>query len=155
MSANTTDATDDESSDTTDRCCESPSISKVPRVVRERSDSFEGVYAICKTCDTQFGWDRLEDAQAIARETRTTCDGCGEECSPVQVVDVLDQLEVYCQDCSEDCPGVTADDEWDDTTKSCCDDPHVVALPERRFKLPGRRHRETYGECMNCGTQFD
>jgi len=43
------------------------------------------------------------------------------------------------------------DDESDDTTDRCCDDPDIHKLPVRSAKLPGRRHRETYHECLNCG----
>jgi hypothetical protein len=43
------------------------------------------------------------------------------------------------------------DDESSDTTDRCCDDPDVHTLPVRAQKIPGRRHRETYDECLNCG----
>ncbi|NHX41876.1 MULTISPECIES: hypothetical protein [Haloarcula] len=43
------------------------------------------------------------------------------------------------------------DDESSDTTDRCCDDPNVTQVPTRSAKLPGRRHRETYAECANCG----
>jgi len=36
-------------------------------------------------------------------------------------------------------------------SNECCSDPDIWELPERRFKLPGRRTRETYHECQNCG----
>lgn len=36
------------------------------------------------------------------------------------------------------------------TDSLCCDDPNVVQVPERRFKLPGATHRETTGVCLNC-----
>ena len=33
----------------------------------------------------------------------------------------------------------------------CCENPHVVAVPTRRFKDPESTHRETAPECVNCG----
>jgi len=33
----------------------------------------------------------------------------------------------------------------------CCENPTVVEVPTRRFKLPGNTHRETEPECVNCG----
>lgn len=49
-------------------------------------------------------------------------------------------------------PGADTDSE---STINCCDDPKLAELPERRFKLPDRRYRETYYECMTCGETWD
>ena len=49
----------------------------------------------------------------------------------------------------------TTDAESDDSTGRCCDDPDVQKVPVRSAKLLGRRHRETAGECMNCGAKLD
>ncbi|EMA15417.1 hypothetical protein [Haloarcula marismortui] len=148
MPANTTtDLTDDEQYIANYLCCDTPDISKVPWQLRERTDHFEKVVAQCRNCTARFERQFAHIALYIARERGDTCDGCGQSCSPVQAVDVFDDIEVYCQDCAEDSEG--------DTTDPCCDDPNVVQVPTRSAKLPGRRHRETYGECMNCGATLD
>ena len=42
----------------------------------------------------------------------------------------------------------------DASTDKCCDNPNISRLPTRSAKLPGRRHRETYHECLNCGASW-
>ncbi|SEO17418.1 hypothetical protein SAMN05216388_100919 [Halorientalis persicus] len=39
--------------------------------------------------------------------------------------------------------------------KTCCDNPDIVELPKRRFKLPDAKTRDTCRECMNCGQILD
>jgi hypothetical protein len=38
---------------------------------------------------------------------------------------------------------------------ACCEDPSWGKLPVRGAKIPGRRHRETYWQCRNCGAESE